>query len=184
MSRSLSLSPLVHQSMRSRSLVGFAVVLAVSTACGGLKDALTAHVDVVARAGSQELSVTRLSDLLGNAKIQVPVTRDNAGDHRRDLEWISATGGRGREGRFAQRQEGDRSGDRADRERAEASAFHGFCFQDRSRRTLEQRRRTIRVPAIFWPRATSSSATRIRAFLRRRRRRIRCARRPIWSAPS
>src|SRR5215210_1047669 len=47
-------------------------------ACGGLKDALTAHVDVVARAGSQELSVTRLSDLLGNAKIQVPVTRDNA----------------------------------------------------------------------------------------------------------
>ena len=64
--------------MRSRSLVGFAVVLAVSTACGGLKDALTAHVDVVARAGSQELSVTRLSDLLGNAKIQVPVTRENA----------------------------------------------------------------------------------------------------------
>jgi parvulin-like peptidyl-prolyl isomerase len=65
--------------MRSRSLVGFAVVLAASAACGGLKDALTAHVDVVARAGSQELSVTRLSDLLGNAKIQVPVTRENAG---------------------------------------------------------------------------------------------------------
>ena len=84
--------------MRSRSLVGFAVVLAVSTACGGLKDALTAHVDVVARAGSQELSVTRLSDLLGNAKIQVPVTRENAGDHRRHLEWVSAAGGRGREG--------------------------------------------------------------------------------------
>jgi hypothetical protein len=65
--------------MRSRSLVGFAAVVALSTACGGLKDALTAHVDVVARSGSQELSVTRLSDLLGNAKIQVPVTRDNAG---------------------------------------------------------------------------------------------------------
>jgi len=64
--------------MRSRSLVGFAAVLALSAACGGLKDALTAHVDVVARSGSQELSVTRLSDLLGNAKIQVPVTRDNA----------------------------------------------------------------------------------------------------------
>ncbi len=64
--------------MRSRSLVGFAAVLAVSTACDGLKEALTAHVDVVARAGSQELSVNRLSDLLGNAKIQVPVTRDNA----------------------------------------------------------------------------------------------------------
>jgi len=64
--------------MRSRSLVGFAAVFALSTACGGLKDALTAHVDVVARAGSQELSVNRLSDLLGNAKIQVPVTRENA----------------------------------------------------------------------------------------------------------
>jgi hypothetical protein len=64
--------------MRSRSLVGFAAVLALSAACGGLKDALTAHVDVVARSGSQELSVTRLGDLLGNAKIQVPVTRDNA----------------------------------------------------------------------------------------------------------
>ena len=65
--------------MRSRFLVGCAALLASSAACGGLKDALTAHVDVVARAGSQELSVTRLSDLLGNAKVQVPVTRENAG---------------------------------------------------------------------------------------------------------
>ena len=64
--------------MRSRSLVGFAAVLATSAACGGLKDALTAHVDVVAKAGSQELSVNRLGDLLGNAKLQVPVTRPNA----------------------------------------------------------------------------------------------------------
>jgi peptidyl-prolyl cis-trans isomerase D len=64
--------------MRSRSLVGFAAVLAASAACGGLKDALTAHVDVVAKAGSQELSVNRLGDLLGNAKLQVPVTRPNA----------------------------------------------------------------------------------------------------------
>lgn len=64
--------------MRSRFLIGFAASCAVLTACGGLKDALTAHVDVVARAGSQELSVNRLGDLLGNAKIQVPVTRDNA----------------------------------------------------------------------------------------------------------
>jgi parvulin-like peptidyl-prolyl isomerase len=64
--------------MRSRSLVGFAAVLATSAACGGLKDALTAHVDVVAKSGSQELSVNRLGDLLGNAKLQVPVTRPNA----------------------------------------------------------------------------------------------------------
>jgi hypothetical protein len=64
--------------MRSRSLIGFAAACTLFTACGGLKDALTAHVDVVARAGSQELTVTRLGDLLGNAKIPVPVTRDNA----------------------------------------------------------------------------------------------------------
>jgi post-segregation antitoxin (ccd killing protein) len=64
--------------MRSRSLIAFAAAGTLVAACGGLKDALTAHVDVVARAGSQELSVTRLGDLLGGAKIQVPVTRDNA----------------------------------------------------------------------------------------------------------
>ena len=64
--------------MRFRSLAGVAVACTALTACSGLKDALTAHVDVVARAASQELSVNRLGDLLGNAKIQVPVTRDNA----------------------------------------------------------------------------------------------------------
>lgn len=64
--------------MRSRSLIGLAAASALLAACGGLKDALTAHVDVVARAGSQELSVTRLGELLGGAKIAVPVTRDNA----------------------------------------------------------------------------------------------------------
>src|SRR5947199_10623530 len=73
--------------MRSRFQVGFAVVLAVSTACGGLKEALTAHVDVVARAGSQELSVTRLSDLLGKASIQIPVNKDVATLVARDL-WV------------------------------------------------------------------------------------------------
>ena len=65
-------------SKRNRSIVGFAVLCVGLTACDGLKEALTAHVDVVAKAGSQELSVQRLADLLGNAKIQVPVTRDNA----------------------------------------------------------------------------------------------------------
>jgi len=43
-----------------------------------VKDALTAHVDVVARAGSQELSVTRLGDLLGKSTINVPVNKDVA----------------------------------------------------------------------------------------------------------
>jgi hypothetical protein len=64
--------------MRSRLIIGLAAGATLLTACQGLKEALTAHVDVVARAGSQELSVNRLGDLLGNAKIQVPVTRDNA----------------------------------------------------------------------------------------------------------
>src|ERR1041385_143881 len=65
--------------MRSRSLVGLVAGCALLAACEGLKEALTAHVDVAARAGGQELSVTRLGDLLGNAKIQVPVNRETAG---------------------------------------------------------------------------------------------------------
>jgi peptidyl-prolyl cis-trans isomerase D len=64
--------------MRSRLFVGLVAGCALLAACEGLKEALTAHVDVVARAGTQELSVTRLGDLLGNAKIQVPVTRETA----------------------------------------------------------------------------------------------------------
>lgn len=62
----------------TRTFVGLTAAALVLTACEGLKEALTAHVDVAARAGSQELSVTRLGDLLGNAKIQVPVTRETA----------------------------------------------------------------------------------------------------------
>jgi hypothetical protein len=64
--------------MRSRFFIGIAACGVLLTACEGLKEALTAHVDVVARAGSQELSVNRLGDLLGNAKIQVPVTHETA----------------------------------------------------------------------------------------------------------
>jgi hypothetical protein len=59
------------------------LALAASTtfvaACEGLKEAFTAHVDVAARAGSQELSVTRLAELLGGSRLGVPVTRENAG---------------------------------------------------------------------------------------------------------
>ena len=64
--------------MRFRSIAVVAVACTAVAACSGLKDALTAHVDVVARAASQELSVNRLGDLLGNAKIQVPITKENA----------------------------------------------------------------------------------------------------------
>jgi parvulin-like peptidyl-prolyl isomerase len=65
------------------------LVLGASTivACDGLKEALTAHVDVVARAGSQELSVTRLADMLGNSKIGVPVNKEIASLIARDL-WV------------------------------------------------------------------------------------------------
>jgi hypothetical protein len=59
------------------------LALAASTtfvaACEGLREAFTAHVDVAARAGSQELSVTRLAELLGGSRLGVPVTRETAG---------------------------------------------------------------------------------------------------------
>ena len=45
-------------------------------ACSGLKDALTGHTDVAARAGSQSLSVTRLSQML--ATTPVPARKDVA----------------------------------------------------------------------------------------------------------
>lgn len=64
--------------MRYRPLLVFVAGVSVLAGCKGLKDALTAHVDVAARAGSQELSTTRLAELLGNTKLPVPVSRDNA----------------------------------------------------------------------------------------------------------
>jgi hypothetical protein len=57
----------------------FAAGTTLVTGCDGLKEAFTAHVDVAARAGSQELSVTRLAELLGGSRLGVPVTRENAG---------------------------------------------------------------------------------------------------------
>lgn len=62
---------------RSRLLAAVALAAITLGACSGLKEALTAHVDVVARAASQELSVTRLADLLGTSKLNIPVSRDN-----------------------------------------------------------------------------------------------------------
>src|SRR5437763_14760248 len=64
--------------MRSRYVLGFAAGCLLLTAGDGLKEARTAHVDVVAKAGSQELSVNRLGDLLGNAKLNIPVNRETA----------------------------------------------------------------------------------------------------------
>ena len=59
-----------------RRALAIAVTLSV-VACGGLKDALTAHVDIAARAGGQELSTTRLAQLM-TASPQVPVRKDVA----------------------------------------------------------------------------------------------------------
>lgn len=50
--------------------------VAVLSACDGFKEAMSAHQDVVAKAGSQELSVERLGELLGNSK--VPLRKDVA----------------------------------------------------------------------------------------------------------
>ena len=73
--------------MKRSSLAVLVLSATTLAACGGLKDALTAHVDVVAKAGSQELSVTRLSDLLGNSKLGVPINKDVATLVARDL-WV------------------------------------------------------------------------------------------------
>jgi len=57
----------------------FAIAAAAAftlSACSGLKDALNAHTDWVARAGSAELSVTRLATQLG--KSRAPIRKDIA----------------------------------------------------------------------------------------------------------
>ncbi|MDQ3950374.1 MAG: peptidyl-prolyl cis-trans isomerase [Gemmatimonadota bacterium] len=64
---------------RRITTLAFAASTTFVVACDGLKEAFTAHVDVAARAGSQELSVTRLAELLGGSRLGVPVTRENAG---------------------------------------------------------------------------------------------------------
>ena len=52
--------------------------VATIAACDGLKEALTAHTDVAARVESNELSVTRLGDLIGNTTLQIAANRDVA----------------------------------------------------------------------------------------------------------
>lgn len=55
----------------------FAVLTALTiTACSGLKDAFSAHSNIVARAGSSELTTTQLADYIGNSR--APVTKEVA----------------------------------------------------------------------------------------------------------
>lgn len=64
--------------MKTRTLALVLAFTSTLAACDGLKEALTAHTDVAAKAESQELSVTRLGDLLGNSTLQITVNRDVA----------------------------------------------------------------------------------------------------------
>ncbi|HYC52689.1 MAG TPA: peptidylprolyl isomerase [Gemmatimonadaceae bacterium] len=64
--------------MKTRSLLLLLGSTCTIAACDGLKEALTAHTDVAAKAESQELSVTRLGDLMGNSSLQITVNRDVA----------------------------------------------------------------------------------------------------------
>jgi hypothetical protein len=64
--------------MKIRTISTMAVAAVTLAACDGLNDALTAHTEVAARAADQELSVTRLGDLLGNSTLQIQVSRDVA----------------------------------------------------------------------------------------------------------
>ncbi len=61
---------------RTTALAACLLAASALAACGGLKDALSAHADTVAKAGSQELSVERLASLLGHS--QIPLQRDVA----------------------------------------------------------------------------------------------------------
>jgi parvulin-like peptidyl-prolyl isomerase len=59
-----------------RTFAVAAIAALTLSACSGLKDALNAHTDWVARAGSTELTVTQLATLLG--KSRAPIRKDIA----------------------------------------------------------------------------------------------------------
>jgi hypothetical protein len=64
--------------MRIRSVAVVLVSTLTVAGCKGLKDALTAHTDVAAEAADLELSATRLGSLLGNARIGIEPSPENA----------------------------------------------------------------------------------------------------------
>lgn len=73
--------------MKRTSLLVLALSATTLAACDGLSEAFSAHTDVVAKAGPHELSVTRLAELLGKAKLGLPVNKDVATLIARDL-WV------------------------------------------------------------------------------------------------
>jgi peptidyl-prolyl cis-trans isomerase D len=64
--------------MRIRSAVAIIAGAAALAGCKGLKDSLTAHTDVAAEAANTELSATRLGTMLGNARIGIDPSKENA----------------------------------------------------------------------------------------------------------
>ena len=61
-----------------KRFVSLALLATVTLAgCDGFKEAMTAHVDVAARAGSQELSVSRLAEMMGTTP-EVPINPETA----------------------------------------------------------------------------------------------------------
>src|SRR5881392_4443666 len=59
-----------------RNFVLAAVAAFTLSACSGLRDALNAHTDWVARSGSAELTVAKLATMLG--KSRAPIRKDIA----------------------------------------------------------------------------------------------------------
>src|SRR4051794_35308242 len=64
--------------MRNRSAAGLIASVVLLSACNSLKEALTAHTDVAARTVNQELNATRLGSLMGNARIGIDPSKENA----------------------------------------------------------------------------------------------------------
>lgn len=60
--------------IQMRRVLIVATIAVVLAACDGLKEAMTAHVDVVATAGKQELSVPRMAELVGSS--QFPISKE------------------------------------------------------------------------------------------------------------
>ena len=73
--------------MTRKPLLVLAVCATTLAACSGLGEAFSAHTDVVATAASQQLSAERLGEMLGKAKMQIPINRDVAMLLARDI-WV------------------------------------------------------------------------------------------------
>ncbi|MDB4916244.1 MAG: Peptidylprolyl isomerase, partial [Gemmatimonadetes bacterium] len=73
--------------MKRSPLLVLGLSIGTLTACDALGSAFSAHTAVVAKAGSQELTTARLADMLGKAKLQIPLNREVATLIARDL-WV------------------------------------------------------------------------------------------------